>query len=132
MNIKKLIKNIGFILVLLLIGIFIENLNSICLNQAKITMSIKYSYFALFSSLIGYAIMGFILGFDNILKECRKKGKLKIDYIRIMGLSIPSLIIGLLPLIYLFVYKSTIKIPYNIFFLIFGFELSKSITKNDL
>lgn len=132
MNIKNLIKNIGLILVLLLIVILTEKLNSICLDQVITNMSIKYRYLALFFNLVGYTTIGFILRFDEVLKEYRKKGKLKINYTRIIGLAIPSLIIGFLPLICLFVCKSIIEIPYNIFFLIFGFQLSKSIVKSDL
>ena len=132
MNIKKLIKNIIFTLILLLIVIITEKLNSTYLNQFKISSSIKYNYLALFSNLIGYTTAGFILGLNNLLEEYNKKGKWKINYITIISLAIPSLIIGFLPLLYLAIYKSTISISYNIFFLIFGLQLSKSIIKNDL
>ncbi len=132
MNKKKLIKSIIFILTLLLIVFLTEKLSNVCLIQAKINSSIKYNYLSLLSSLIGYTIIGFLLGFDDVLKEYRKKEKIKINYTIIIGLAIPSLIIGFLPLLHLIVYKSTIEIPYNIFFLVFGLQLSKSVVKDDL
>lgn len=65
MNIKNLIKNIGIVLVLLLIVILTQKLNNICLEQVSISMSMKYNYLALLVNLIGYTIIGFILGIDN-------------------------------------------------------------------
>lgn len=124
MNTKKLIKNIGLILILLVVAILTEKLSAGCLSQAKASYSMTYSYLALACSIVGYAAIGFILGLDSSKEE-----KTGVDYARIIGAAIPSLIIGLIPLIYLIAFKSNIGISFNIFFLIFGLQLAKAIKK---
>lgn len=94
MKIREWLKNIIYILLILILFWIGVKLRSNYFQEVKMTF--KHNY--LFVSLVNFIFfggIGFILGLDKLIKELKKDGEIKVNIPRLVVLGIPILILSI-------------------------------------